>query len=183
MPRPCGWCTHPKRADLERRVFDGESIRSVSQDSGHSESAANRHLRNHVHPELRIELRASNRLHLTDFADRYVELVEESARARDHARTHGDGRLLLQAVQQERETLSVLMNRLGIDDGETVSQLREAKALSCALHKVLSATHPDVSLALAADLESRDEDDLASAFRDLAGMASTRQIADQERTS
>ena len=39
---------------------------------------------------------------------------------------------MVHASQHERETLGILMNRLGIDDEETATVVREARALAVA---------------------------------------------------
>lgn len=168
MPRRCGWCTHPNRRELEQRVLDGESIRLVSLDLPYSESAAHRHLRNHLGRDALREMRGSAALHVADFAERLAALAEETAAVRALAKNTGDGRLLLSAVQVERDTLAVLLNRLGIDGEETVEVLCEAKALAKAVGAVLSTRSPEVALAISTYLSDLGEGEMSESFRHLS---------------
>jgi hypothetical protein len=171
MSRPCGWCVHPKRHQFEQRLAAGEPIAAVALDTGHSISAAKRHLRAHVAPALLGELRLGSQLsevHLSDFTDRLVELADTTASLRAAATRSNDGTLLLRAVREEAQILSVLMDFLGIDSTEAGEQLRDAKHLAQAIHAVLPA-HPDVSRQLADRLYEMQADNLASAIESLIG--------------
>lgn len=168
MARPCGWCTHPRREELERRVLAGESIHSISLDLPFEATAGHRHVRNHLGIQaLRVTRRAAG-LHLSDFTDRLAALADETADVRAHAKQTGDGKLLLSAIAAERDTLSVLLSRLGIDGEETVDVLREARALVQAVTTVLSARAPEIALAISGCLSEMGEDDLADSLRALA---------------
>ena len=135
-------CWHPNRADLEVRILNGASIRLISDEIGHGESSVYRHIRNHVRTHLAEALseRAIS-THVADMADRLASLLDETERIREQAHTTGDGKLLLAAVQQDRETVSVLMARLGIDHTELIGGIREAQALIQACAEVLPR-HP-----------------------------------------
>lgn len=163
MPRTCGLCSHFRRADLERRLLDGESMRLVAVDARLSESAVSRHVRNHLSPELRAQLRSGTAgLHLGDFGDRLMALVEATEAVREQAHTAGDPRLLLQAVASERDTLGVLMTKLGIDSEELADYVGEARNLVDAIRAVL-VKYPDVSEEMADSLRDT-QPDLADAF-------------------
>ena len=171
MPRLCGWCTHPRRHEFESRLAAGEPIAAVALDTGHSISAAKRHLRAHVAPALLGELRLGSQLsevHLSDFTDRLVELADTTASLRAAATRSNDGTLLLKAVRDELQILSVLMDQLGIDSTEAAEQVREAKHLGIAIHDVLPA-HPDLCRQIADRLYELEADNLAAAFESLAG--------------
>ncbi|QIK65617.1 hypothetical protein G7072_04040 [Nocardioides sp. HDW12B] len=124
----------------------------MSAAAGYSESAAYRHIRHHMRPELRKSLRQADApLDVSDFGARLVALLNDSATVRQHAVAVGDGRLLLQAGAHERDTLAVLLNRLGIDSEEVLDVLDEARQLARALRTVLPH-HPDACMALVREL-------------------------------
>lgn len=183
MARQCGWCTHRHRVELERRVLDGESTRLVAADSGLSESAANRHIRNHLEPALRSELRTGTAgMHVADFGQRLVELVDETQEVRERAREANDPRLLLQAVGSERETLGVLMTKLGIDSNEMLETITEARALVDAARAVL-VHHPNVVEEMAVFLRTQTSaSEMADAFEYLTkkGRAAALAVASKE---
>lgn len=174
VPRHCGWCTHPRRQELEHRINEGEAIAVVAAAAGYSESAAKRHISNHLRPEMQAELRHSASLHVADFTDRLVELSEESGRVRAYAKQVNDGRLLLSAIQTERETLAVLLNRLGIDSEATADTLREARALALSVGAVARTQSAEVASALAEECRRRGADDLADSFAQLVEDRSPR---------
>ena len=154
MSRACGWCSSRDREALERRIANGESIRLVSAEAGVSDSATYRHLRNHVRPDLLAQRRVTDSdLSLDHFADRLHGAFQDIAEVREYARRTNDGRLLLAAVAQERETVVALLDRLGIDGAETLDNLREARALVSATLAIMPA-HPAALLDLAAQLRT-----------------------------
>ena len=168
MSRRCGLCWNPLRSDLERRILDGDSIRFVAVDAGVSESAVYRHLRNHLRPDLAAEL--GNRgapLSVRDFAARLLSLLDETAAVRDFAKRSNDGRLLLQAAGQERDTLAFLLTRLGIDTQDVIETLSEAHALLRACVTSLSS-HPDALDDVAKALREQGEHELAHTLTHIA---------------
>lgn len=136
-------CFHRDRASLEARILDHAPIQLIADEMGVNPSAVYRHLRLHARPQLAAALseRAAP-AHVADMADRLVSLLDETLAVRQRAHQTGDGRLMLQAVQQDRETTSMLMQRLGIDSTELVSGIREAQSLMRACMAVLPS-HPD----------------------------------------
>lgn len=175
MSARCGWCWDARRQEWERRLTSGEAMRSIALDTPFSVSAGNRHVRHHMNPELLKEMRATTQVHISDFTDRLAALTEETAQVRAYARQVNDPKLLLSAVQAERETLNVLLARLGVDDTEAVAVLREAKALASALAAVLPQS-PAVARALSEHLERCGHDDLSQALASLSAGSEVRQI-------
>lgn len=164
-------CVHPRRAQLEERALDGDPVREIAEELGHSPSAVYRHLRNHVRPEVHQMLRRHAETHVSAFVDRLRALTEEVAAVRVYARETSDPRLLLQAAQVERETLRTLMDRLGIDSTETVEVLAESRVLAQVVGPVLAVSPPEVAEALAARCEAEGNSDMARAFTSLADSA------------
>jgi AcrR family transcriptional regulator len=142
MPRRCACCWHPNRANLEARILNGASVQLIAAEIGVNQSAVYRHFRLHVRGRIAAALndRAIS-THVADMADRLASLLDETERIREQALATGDGKLLLAAVQQDRETVSVLMARLGIDHTELICGIREAQALIQACAAVLPR-HP-----------------------------------------
>lgn len=174
MSRPCGWCSDPNRAELEQRILEGEPIRNVSLDSAYSVSAAHRHVRGHVQRDLLRALRTTDTAQLHDLAQRLAALLEDTEAARAYAKQVHDGRLLLRAVREERDTLEVLLNRLGVTDQTVLDTLAEARQLIEALRVVL-VHHPGVATELATALDRLGADDLSEALGWLADQGRRRQ--------
>jgi hypothetical protein len=167
MARSCGWCTHPDRDELERRVAQGESIRAVAADAGYSESAAQRHLRNHLQASL-VDLRFERWANIVDFAERLAELLDDTSAVRAQAKATNNARLLLHAIREERDTLSFVCNRLGVESNDVVVSLREAAAMACAVRDVLWDHEPEIAHEISTLCRQRGERDLADAFENVA---------------
>lgn len=183
MSRPCGWCTSPRRAEFERRVLDGDPIRLVSQDIGYSEAACYRHFRNHLRPELIRTLKSSEAgLDPSYFANRLVQLLRDADDVKAFARQVGDGRLLLTAGGQERETLSVLLTRLGVESTEVLDSMHEAYALVRSVRTVMP-DHPEALHALTEHLRTEpDGSELADALDEVL-RPTRRELAPPERST
>lgn len=167
MPRNCGWCASGSRAEWERRITSGESITAIASTTPYSESAARRHLRLHLQPQLLSDLRGLEpSLQLTDFADRLLELAGHAASIRSYAQVTNNGKLALQAIEQERSLLVTLMVRLGLDSAEAAELHEEARALTRAVAAVVrSGTFPELGDELADRLATNGLDHLADSLR------------------
>lgn len=167
MARECGWCHSSARLDWERRVLTGELVAAVAASTPFSESAARRHLRLHVQPALLAELREQTApIHLADFSDRLVELARRAATVGQYAEQTHNGRLMLQAIREERDVLVTLMSRLGIDSLETAELQLEARALARSIGATIQGgEHPGLSADLADNLDAEGFDQLARSLR------------------
>jgi hypothetical protein len=78
MGRRCTVCDHPSRADIDRQLASGVSLRKTAESFGISASAALRHRRRHLAPQLARSLEEVR-------AGRAAELVpeREAQRAQD----------------------------------------------------------------------------------------------------
>jgi len=171
---------HPRREEFERRVLDGESIRVIAVDTGHSESAANRHLRNHTRPERMAQMRTSLAVHVSDFSDRLLILTDEATEVREYAKRVSDPKLVLQAIVVERDTLGVLLNRLGVESREAAEMLADAKVLARAVTVVL-ANHRHLATQMAQWLEAEGAGELADALSAYAELPAPHQTQPQPR--
>jgi len=140
----------------------------VSSATPFSEAAGTRHFRDHVHASLLAEMRFGTTLHVSDFAERLLDLTRETAAVRAYASSINDPRLLLRAVEQERSTLVALMARLGIDDASVIATLSEADALATVLVPFLQHQPTEVTRQLADALDELGEHNLAQALNELA---------------
>jgi len=156
-------------------VLDGESIRVIAVDTGHSESAASRHLRNHLRPERMQGMRASLAVHVSHFADRLLILTNEATEVREYAKRVSDPRLVLQAIASERDTLSLLITRLGIDDSESVEALSEGRALARSVMVLLSG-RPELASEVAGWLAAEGAGELADAITAHASSPATIEV-------
>lgn len=180
MPRSCGVCSSLQRSEHERRVLNGEPIRFIAADLGIGETAVRRHVRLHLAPSLRVAVRSATAdLHAADFADRLAELVDATESVRARARQRGDDRLSLQAIASERDTLMVLMARLGIDGEETAETLAEARALAVAVRRVVSQ-HPEVGDLLVTELTGTGQAQLTDAIQYATDQARLRATQTRE---
>ena len=118
MARPCTVCRHPRRAEFERRLAEGETNRSVSLEAGCSAMAVGRHLADHLPPRL---VAAAERRGIRvddDILDQIRGGQEAAVRALDAAESSGDYGTMLQAVGHVRanvETMGKLLGRLRPD--------------------------------------------------------------------
>jgi hypothetical protein len=103
---------------------------------------------------------------LSDFAERLVELAAQSAEVATYAKQTNNGRLALHAIAEERNTLVVLMARLGIDSAEAVQFYSDAAALGRALAQLVRTTQiPGLAEELAEHLDSAGMTHLGDALR------------------
>lgn len=162
MTRHCGWCTHAGRDAWERRILAGDSIRVVAAATPFSTAAAQRHLRNHAYSARAIQMRTADAasLHVADFAARLVALGDEASTV---GRLATDPRTRLLAIREEREALRLLLANLGIDHGEAVEVISEARVLAVAVSSLVGEW-PRIGTELAARLRDAGAHDLAAAF-------------------
>jgi hypothetical protein len=176
MPQTCGWCQSQERTEWERAVASGTPVAVVAVETPFSESAARRHLRLHLRPELLSEMHgAGSPIKLTDFIARFIELIEEAARVRAYAVATNSPKIALQAIDTERATIVALMARLGIDSSEAAEFHNDAAGLARSVVKViLSGDYPGIENALASQLEESGQSTLANGLRSLATQQQVR---------
>jgi hypothetical protein len=164
-------------------VLAGEPVAAVAETTPFSESAARRHLRLHVQPALLAEFRENTApVHLSDFSDRLVELARRAATVGQYAEQTHNGRLMLQAIREERDVLVTLMSRLGIDSLETAELQLEARALARSIGATIQAgDHPGLSISLAEQLDAAGFEHLALSLRraDTERYGSQKEMTDE----
>jgi len=164
--RPCGWCSHVMLHQWEARLAAGDPISVVAVDTPYSATAARRHVRLHLKPRLRAEMGGAGApVSLSDFVDRLMDLVEQAAAVGSFAVATSNGKLALQAIQQESSLLVTLMNRLGIESSEVVEELNDARAVVTAIGQLVHDNElPGLVPALASSVEAGGRVELAQSL-------------------
>jgi hypothetical protein len=180
MPRQCRLCLSAQRAELERDLLDGTSTALVATAVGVSTSAVLRHRRGHMRPLLRLALAERHApRHVADFVDSVVELMEDADAIRSAALVAGNADLVLRSGAQKLVLLRELANDLGVDSGETVAALTEARDAMLSLAQVLPR-HPDALGDLLDRLRASDQCDVADAVVHAVQAARTRTSIDHQ---
>ena len=125
MPATCTVCSHPQRAEIERAVLDGQSMRAVARQFGLGRDSVARHSRN-GHVPLAVVAGAERRgiAHSVDLAARAEELWSRARRILDDA--EGRPVLELAAIRELRAVVDLLARLAGpqvAPDGPVVIQL------------------------------------------------------------
>jgi len=181
MANRCGWCHHPDGHLWTQRVLNGEAVRAVARSTPYSDAAGQRHLQNHVQPELR----RTSPARVSSFVERLLGLADDAAMVRERALQTSNSATVLKAAAVEHDVLGTLMGRLGINSATVAAELAEADALAAALLSVVRE-HPDWPILaehLAPELDRQGAHELADAMRDqpqrpvLEAVPSTREIS------
>src|SRR5690606_12934318 len=121
------------------------------------------HIRAHLAPELREQLRGSQALDVPDLLARVAAVADDARDARTKALDAGNAAIALKAGDSELRALGVLTERLGVDELDVLAQLRDAEMLARAVGS-LTRTHPDAVQALAVALERGGAAEMAGAL-------------------
>lgn len=122
MAQPCRVCSHPKRAEIDRRLVAGEPFAALAREFGLTRCSVGRHFRNHVSPALaRVAARqvAASGESLLQRVESLIGRVEQMLSAAEQ-----DGRVstALQAVKELRSLLELLGKASGeLDDRPQVT--------------------------------------------------------------
>lgn len=105
---------------------------------------------------------------LADFTDRLLRLAQDAAKVGNHGKAIGDGRLVLQAIQQERDLITTLLDRLGIDSAEIAENQRQAGLLARAVASAARAGQLTDAAAIGDVLRDGGAHELAIAIESIA---------------
>lgn len=130
----------------------------------YSDAAGQRHITNHVQPELR----RTSPARVASFVERLLGLADDAAMVRDRALRTSNSAMVLKAAAVEHDVLGTLMGRLGINSATVAEALSEADALASALLSVVRE-HPDwpiLAESLVPEVDRLGAHELADAMRD-----------------
>lgn len=164
--RPCLICSNPNRASVETQIVAGVPIARIARQLGINSSSVYRHISAHLAPELRASMRNSAGLDTTALLGRIADIADDSLRARHTAMEAGATATALKAADGELRAINVLMDRLGIDNTETIELLAEARRVVLAIGH-FAVHHPASAEPLIELIEQRGSEDLADQLRQL----------------
>jgi hypothetical protein len=100
MPRSCSICANPERAEIDRRLVEGQSYRSISADTGTSSSALRRHT-NHLAAEI-AQAQATQQAQQGQTARALAQQqVQQQADQQDYAINVGRDLYILHSIHKE----------------------------------------------------------------------------------
>jgi hypothetical protein len=142
MGRRCTVCDHEQRAAIDRALAAEQSLRKTAERFGISDSAALRHKRQHLEPQLARALQGAAGDHVADIArDRVVQKAQDIGQALDvvrqlkaingacleilqKSRVSGKDSVSLGAVDRIHKQIELQARLLGeLQDGQTVNVL------------------------------------------------------------
>src|SRR5690606_13369263 len=116
-------------------LLSGAAVADVSRKYAVGDSALYRHARAHLSATVLREMRASAEAGSTDLIEKLVEALDDVSAVRTHALLAGHASTLLRAASATQSLVETLLDRLGIDNIETVRLLREGENFAFALSK------------------------------------------------
>jgi hypothetical protein len=119
----CSACAHEKRAEIDRALLGGASLRDVAGQFGLSKSAVARHKDEHIPETLAKSKQAQEAARADDLLAQVKALQAKTVQTLLKAEKDGDGRLVLAAVREARGNLELLAKLLGELDERPVVNL------------------------------------------------------------
>lgn len=152
MGRPNAVLSHPKRFEIERALRNGESLTSISARFGSvSESSLSRYAISQKAALVRL-MDANEGP--SDIATRFRDLADSARKLRQLADMGGNTSERARAITAEREVLTAIAERLGIDDLAVVDFMGETRELLGVLRQ-FAADNPDAASDLLRSMSQR----------------------------
>ena len=175
MPRLCTVCSDPSADIINRRLVSGQLLSQVSKEFGVSQPALGRHLRGHVRPVLKAEMRTAQPVDVLDLITRVAAIADDAQQARLDALSAGATAAALRAGDGELRALTTLADRLGVTSQTTFDNLRSAEALTDVVG-VIARQHPRVGQLIADRLRDAGEVEFADALAKITPTTERRQL-------
>lgn len=157
--------THPARVEIEAALQAGEPYRSISAKYGVSRSSLSRFALSRK-PLARVVLDEPN---LAEILPRLVEAADDAQALRRQTRDSGNAAARARAIKIESDILTVLADRLGIED-VTVAEFVEQCADLIRSLREFALRDPDAARSLILTLREHSSlADLKDALRVLIG--------------
>ena len=112
MPRRCTVCTHPQRAEIERALTDGGTIRDIARRFRVSRPSLARH-KAHMREAVKAALEAGKVNRGRDVLERLQELDQRTRAILEQAQREGRARDALAAIRELRGLLKLEAELVG----------------------------------------------------------------------
>jgi hypothetical protein len=128
MSMTCSICASPDRAEVERLLVSGRSMRSIAVQYGLSSTSLGRHRNNgHVPAAIMVAEQDDREAHAIDLAGRVEYLWRKASAILEQAEADGRATIALSAVRELRATVELLARLSGAlelqEHGEVSIQL------------------------------------------------------------
>ena len=124
MPRLCTVCVHESRAEMERELLAGHSLRDIARHWRVSKDALARHKSNHLPAHLALARKALVVAQADDLLAQVEALRDQALGLLDRAQNAGDLRAAISAIREARSCVELLAKMVGeLKDGQTVNVL------------------------------------------------------------
>ncbi|WP_146168407.1 hypothetical protein [Rathayibacter caricis] len=145
-----------------------DSYRRIATQNDFSEAALRRHVRNHLHADIRSSRRISNTNGPGDFGTRLLSIADNLAETREAAQEQNNFSASIKASLAEAQLLNLLLTRLGIRDTDSLELVSDAQKLAGVLLSVAPQLPNELILEIASKLDQQDaSQDLVEAFKTL----------------
>jgi hypothetical protein len=158
--RRCLTCSHPKSLEINEALMSNQKVSAISRRYGIPSDALFRHVRNHLSTVLDSADRLDFATVLPTLTRRVLDIADAHAAARETARANGQTAQAARLGDAELRAITVLTQRLGIDDEDIAEQLELLPLLARAVGSTVRE-QPGFGYALAERLRAYGADDLA----------------------
>lgn len=158
--RHCLTCSHPKTFEINTALISGQKVSAISRRYGIPSDALFRHVRNHLSTVVGSADRLDFATVLPTLTRRVLDIADANASAREAARASGQTAQAARLGDAELRAITVLTQRLGIDDEDIAEQLELLPLLARAVGSTVQ-DQPGFGYALAERLRAYGADDLA----------------------
>lgn len=158
--RRCLTCSHPKALEVNEALISGQKVSSISHRYGIPSDALFRHVRNHLSTVIDSADRLDFATVLPTLTRRILDIADANATARELAQANGQSAQAARLGDAELRAITVLTQRLGIDDEDIAEQLELLPVLARAVGSTVRE-QPGFGFVLADRLRAYGADDLA----------------------
>jgi transposase-like protein len=164
LGRPCTICHHRLRAEIEQGIEMGVTISALAERFDFSKSAGYRHVRLHLHPEIPTGSANVYADQPSNILGRLVEVADDLRNMRRAAVSAGNTLSAARTATAEIRALSVMADRLGIENLDVLDTLTQVSDIARAFVGV-GARYPEAGDALVSALEARGKTEAADNLR------------------
>lgn len=164
MARPCSVCSHPEQAQIDAELVAATPVSEMDSKWKIGDSSIRRHVKAHLSASILRESRASGSLGSIDLVERLIEALDDVAAVRTAALMSGQAAIVLRAATTTESLVRTLVDRLGIEETETVLLLREGERLADAVARA-SRKHGIIGTVIAGELDELGDHDFGDALR------------------